>query len=256
MLFARGHKVGLLVIAFCVAAASVPARADYPVAPDVVVFCEPTLLHPIADAAALWRSKTGVPVRIFTSPTWALLQQIAHNARDDVVIGEGETTAAGATVRQLIKAETLQRLWRNRLVVAALAKAGSVNLAGLAGKAPIAIVDPSVAVAGAEGEKALQSLGLWDAVQANAIGVVDTADAAFLLEQGKVRLALVYATDAAADPSFAVTDRLPELSYSPIIYWVAQTEHSLSPNAGEFIAFLHQTEAQERLRADGLEVLP
>jgi molybdate transport system substrate-binding protein len=256
MLFARGHKVWQLVIVLFVAAASVPARADYPVAPDVVVFCEPTLLHPIADAAALWRSETGVPVRIFTSPTWALLQQIAHHARDDVVIGEGETTAAGATVRQLIKAETLQRLWRNRLVVAALAKAGSVNLAGLAGKAPIAIVDPAVAVAGAEGEKALQSLGLWDAVQANAVGVVDTADAAFLLEQGKVRLALVYATDAAADPSFAVTDRLPEASYSPIIYWVAQTEHSLSPNAGEFIAFLHQTEAQERLRADGLEVLP
>jgi molybdate transport system substrate-binding protein len=256
MLFARAQNVWLIVIAFCVGTISVPAHADYPVAPDVVVFCEPTLQHAVTDVAALWRKETGVPVRIFTSPTWALLQQISHHARDDVVIGEGETTAAEATERQLIKAETLQRLWRNRLVVAALAKAGSVNLAGLAGKAPIAIVDPPVAVAGAEGEKALQSLGLWDAVQANAVGVVDTADAAFLLEQGKVRLALVYATDAAADPSFAVADRLPDASYSPIVYWVAETQHSLSPNAGKFIAFLHQADTQERLRADGLEVLP
>ena len=246
----------LLALAFCVGVTSVPARADYPVAPDVVVFCEPTLQHAVVDVAALWRNETGVTVRIFTSPTWALLQQIAHHARDDVVIGEGDTTAAAATERQLIKAETLQRLWRNRLVVAALAKAGSVNLAALAGKAPIAIVDPPVAVAGAEGEKALQSLGLWDAVQANAVGVVDTADAAFLLEQGKVRLALVYATDAAADPSFAVAERLPDASYRPIVYWVAQTQHSLSPNAGKFIAFLHQADAQERLRTDGLEVLP
>src|SRR5271168_852748 len=205
MLFARGHKVWLLAIAFCVGAISVPARADYPVAPDVVVFCEPTLQHAVADVAALWRKETGVAVRIFTSPTWALLQQISHHARSDLVIGEGDTMAAAATERHLIKAETLQHLWRNQLVVAALAKAGAVNLAGLAGKVPIAIVDPPVAVAGTEGEKALQSLGLWDAVQANAIGVVDTADAAFLLEQGKVRLALVYATDAAADPSFAVT---------------------------------------------------
>jgi len=93
-------------------------------------------------------------------------------------------------------------------------------------------------------------------VQVNAVGVVDTADAAFLLEQGKVRLALVYATDAAADPSVAVVDRLPDASYSPIVYWVAETQHSLSPNAGKFIAFLHQTDAQERLHADGLEVLP
>ena len=252
----RRHNVWLLAIAFCVGATSVPARADYPVAPDVVVFCEPTLQHAVADVAALWRNETGVPVRIFTSPTWALLQQISHHARSDLVIGEGDTMAAAATERHLIKAETLQHLWRNRLVVAALAKAGSVNLAGLAGKAPIAIVDPPVAVAGTEGEKALQSLGLWDAVQANAIGVVDTADAAFLLEQGKVRVALVYATDAAADPSFAVAERLPDASYRPIVYWVAQTQHSLSPNAGKFIAFLHQADAQERLRTDGLEVLP
>jgi molybdate transport system substrate-binding protein len=172
------------------------------------------------------------------------------------MVGEGDTTAATATERHLIKAETLQRLWRNRLVTAALAKTGSVNLAGLAGKEPIAIVDPPVAVAGAEGEKALQSLGLWNAVQANAVGVVDTADAAFLLEQGKVRLALVYATDAAADPSFAVADRLPDASYSPIVYWVAEPQYSLSPNAGKFIDFLHQSNAQQRLHADGLEVLP
>ena len=82
------------------------------------------------------------------------------------------------------------------------------------------------------------------------------SDAAFLLEQGKVRLALVYATDAAADPSVAVVDRLPDASYSPIVYWVAEPQHSLSPNAGKFIAFLQQTDAQERLHADGLEVLP
>jgi molybdate transport system substrate-binding protein len=255
-LFARGQNVWLFAIAVCVGATTAPARADYPVAPDVVVFCEPTLQHAVTDVAALWRNETGVPVRIFTSPTWALLQQIAHHARDDVVIGEGDTWAAEATEQHLIKAETLQRLWRNRLIVAALARAGPANLAGLAGKEPIAIVDPPVAVAGAEGEKVLQSLGLWDAVQANAVGVVDTADAAFLLAQGKVRLALVYATDAVTDPSFAVADRLPDASYSPIVYWVAEPEHSLSPNAGKFIAFLRQTDAQERLRADGLEVLP
>ena len=256
MSLARGHNVWLLAFAFCLGATAIPARADYPVAPDVVVFCEPTLQQAVADVAGLWRKETGVPVRIFTSPTWALLQQIAHHARDDVVIGEGDTRAAEATEQHLIKAETLQRLWRNRLIVAALAKAGPGNLAELAGKEPIAIVDPPVAVAGAEGEKALQSLGLWDAVQVNAVGVVDTADAAFLLEQGKVRLALVYATDAGADPSFAVVDRLPDASYSPIVYWVAEPQPSLSPNASKFIAFLRQTDAQERSHADGLEVLP
>src|SRR5271165_2796871 len=40
MLFARAQNLWLIVIAFCVGTISVPAHADYPVAPDVVVFCE------------------------------------------------------------------------------------------------------------------------------------------------------------------------------------------------------------------------
>jgi molybdate transport system substrate-binding protein len=262
----------LLVLAMHVAArapahAGIPvAHAGYPVAPDVVVFCEPTLRHALTDVGSLWRSQTGIPVRVFTSPTRALLEQIAHHARDDVLIGESDAEADAATGRQLIKPETLRRLWRNQLVVAALetslrnassgSSAGSFNLAALAGKAPIAIVDPWAAVAGADTEKALQSLGLWQAVSGNSIGVVGTADAAFLLEQGKVKLAVVYATDVAADPDFAIADKLPAASYQPVVYWVALTEHALSPNSAKFVAFLDKAQAQQQLHADGLEVLP
>jgi molybdate transport system substrate-binding protein len=256
---------GFVLLASALGAVST-ARADYPVAPDVVLFCEPTLQHAVTDVGRLWQKQTDVPVRIFTSPTWALLQQIAHHARDDVVIGEGDDEAAAATERQLIKPETLQRVWRNQLVVAALAaniekasagsSAASDKLAAVAGKAPIAIVDPWAATAGADSEKALQSLGLWQAVSGKSVGVVGTEDASYLLAQGKVQLAVVYATDVAARPSFTITDRLPAASYPPIVYWVAQTEHALSPNAAKFIAFLHGAEVQQRLRADRLEVLP
>jgi molybdate transport system substrate-binding protein len=247
-------------------AAIAPARAAYVVAPDVVVFCEPTLQHTITDLGALWRKQTGIPVRVFTSPTWALLEQISHRARSDIVIGEGEAASNAATERHLIRPETLRRLWRNQLVVAAtvdeIANAKSTspsrahNLAALAGNGPIALVDPATALAGAEGKRALQALGLWEAVSSRSVGVVDTADASYLLAEGKVQLALVYATDVAADPAFAVTDRFPASSYAQIVYWIAQTHNALSPNAENFVAFLHHAQAQERLRADGLEVLP
>jgi molybdate transport system substrate-binding protein len=248
------------------------AYADYPVAPDVVLFCEPTLRHAVADVAALWQKQTDVPVRVFTSPTSAMLQQIAHHARDDVIIGEGEAAAATASAHQLIKPETLRHLWRNELVVAArgvdVEKAsagvkasagpsgGAGKLAALAGKVRIAIVDPWAATAGADSEKALQSLGLRQAVSENSTGAVGTEDASFLLAQAKVQLAIVYATDVASNSALAVADRLPAASYPPIVYWVAQTEHALSPNAAKFIAFLHAANAQQRVRADGLEVLP
>lgn len=250
--------IGLMVAA--------PALAAYAVAPDVVVFCEPTLRPAVNDAASLWRARTDVPVRVFASPTWALLQQIAHHARDDVVIGEGDGEAQDATARDLVKPQTLQRLWRNRLVVAALKSAtanpgpGSPStmggLAALAGKVPIAVVDPWAAAAGSDSEKSLQALGLWQAVSTNSIGAPDTADAGYLLTNGKVRLAIVYATDVAADARLTIGERLPAASYPPIVYWTAETQHALSPNTARFIAFLQDPAVRRRLPADGLELSP
>jgi molybdate transport system substrate-binding protein len=250
-----------LVLALVLGTAS-PGRAAYPVAPDVVVFCEPTLRHALTDVAGLWRSQSGIKVRIFTAPTTALLlAQIARRARDDIVIGEGDANAATAKNQQLIKPDSVHPLGLNQLVIAALssnaaAANGGDSLAAIAGKKTVAIVDPWAAVAGADSKQALQSLGLWQKVSANSIGVIGTADAAYLLAEGKARLAIIYGTDVAGDTAFTTVERLPAASYPPVVYWVAETAHALSPNAAKLIAFLSSAAARDRLRADGLELLP
>jgi molybdate transport system substrate-binding protein len=76
------------------------------------------------------------------------------------------------------------------------------------------------------------------------------------LRQGKARLAIVYATDVAANPALTVAEKLPASSYPPVVYWVAEAAHALSPNTAKFIAFLTSAAAQDRLRADGVEVSP
>jgi molybdate transport system substrate-binding protein len=126
----------------------------------------------------------------------------------------------------------------------------------IASKKTIAIVDPWAAAAGADSKQVLESLGLWQKVSAKSIGVAGTADAAFLLSRGKARLAIVYATDVAADPTLTVVEKLPASSSPPVVYWVAETTHALSPNAAKFIAFLSSATARDRLQADGLEVSP
>jgi molybdate transport system substrate-binding protein len=255
----------LLPIALlCAIAGGAPARADYPVAPDVVVFCEPTLRQMVTRLGAEWTKETGVPVRIFAAPNWANAAMGAHHTRDDVFIGEGDIAEA----KDLIKNDTVLKLWQNKLVAAALAdqvqKARTVSpppplpldLASLAGKEPIAIVDPAVAEAGKQTQTALQTLGLRNAVNSDSIGVVDTADAAFLLSHGKVKLAILYASDVSGYPDFAVTDTLPANDSQPIVYWAAQTAGALSPNAAKFLAFLGRPEVREQGKAAGLEVLP
>lgn len=254
-----------LLVLCAIAAASAPARADYPVAPDVVVFCEPTLRPLVIALGMQWRDETGVPVRVFSAPTGANLAEVAHHTRDDVIIAEGDAAAARAAAQNLVKSTTVVRLWRNRLVAATLAGAVQkaressppemLDLPSLAGKEIVAIVDPGVATAGDEGKQALQKLGLWEAISAKSIGVPDTSDAAFLLSTGKVRLAVLYASDVAARRDFAVTDTLPA-GVAPIVYWAAETQRALSPNSAKFLSFLQRPEVRGRGRDAGLEVLP
>ena len=88
------------------------------------------------------------------------------------------------------------------------------------------------------------------------MGVVDTADAAYLLKTGKVRLARPLRDGRRCRSGLRRHRQLPAASYGPIVYWAAETHHAMSPNVAEFVAFLRQPEAQERIKADGLEVLP
>jgi molybdate transport system substrate-binding protein len=243
----------LAALALFAALANTPARAEYLVAPDVVVFCEPTLQPALAKLAATWRQQTGIPVRFFPSPTPLMLEQLARHPRSDLIIGEGSAAADAAIGRNLIKPETRFALWRGRLVVAT-AEAKAPTLAASAGMVPIALVDPDVASAGAETRNAMVALGLWEAVQRRMVGVADTTDAAFLLAQGQAKLALVYATDVAANPTFSIADTLPDDSYGPVLYWVAETQNALSPNTKKFETFLRQ--APMETANDGLEVSP
>jgi molybdenum ABC transporter molybdate-binding protein len=237
---------------------SLPAHAQFVVAPDVVVYCEPTLRPVVAEIAKAWRRESGVPVRLFASPTAAILEQIGHRARADLIIGEGEAAGAAAAERHIIKPETRLPLWRNRLVVAARGEAAPLVPADLAtqlGAAPVAIVDPPVGSAGANSRAALAALGLWPKLEHHAVGVVDTADAAFLLTHGTVSFAVLYASDVAAGPGFNIAAPLPDAAYPPVLYWMAETQNQLSPETAAFATFLREAPAQQAARAAGLEVM-
>src|SRR5690349_13367338 len=107
-----------LALVLAAVTATRAARADEYIAPDVVVFCEPTLEPVLAEIGALWRRRGGAPVRIFAAPTPLLLEQVGHGIRCDIVIGEGDAGASTALERHLIRPETRFGGWRNRLVVA------------------------------------------------------------------------------------------------------------------------------------------
>jgi molybdate transport system substrate-binding protein len=235
-------------------AGAVAHAEDFP--PDLVVFCEPTLRPALVEIGSLWQNRTGTPVRVIAAPTPLLLEQLSHHIRSDLIVAQGDPVQA--TERQLIKPDTRFDAWRNRLVVAQKATQPMNSwLAALRdGNGRIALVDAALATEGTATQQALEAAGLLDAAAGRSIGTADTAEAAFLLATGAARFAVIDATDLAADPGFASAGTLPEDTYPPIRYWIAQTDAAVSPDTARFQAFLRDKPAQEIARRNGLEVLP
>jgi molybdate transport system substrate-binding protein len=239
--------------------AAMPAVRAEVSAPDVVVFCDPTVSHAVQDLGAFWRGRTGIPVRVFPAPTKLLLEMTAHGVHVDMLILQGDKAMDDAVSRKLVKPETRFSAWRTRLVLARRAGQGTPapDLAtALAQNTHVAIVDPGVDPAGDESQAALEGAGVLPLPADKSLGVVGTPDADFLLASGDVGLALVYATDLAAEPGFALAAPVPDGSYPPITYSVAIVTNPISANAEQFRLFLRSTEAQQRLKALGLEVSP
>ncbi len=225
------------------------------VAPDVVVFTEATMVHAIGDVGQMWRSQTGVPVRVFASPTKLLLEEIAHGVRSDVLIGQGEQEFADALARKLVQPQPVLDAWRDRLVLARRGPAAPSDLATALAAAPrLAVVDAAVAASGQQSHAALAAAGT--PLPGRVTGVVDTADAVFLLRSDAADAALVYTSDLAAEPGLAAAASVPDALYTAAVFKIAVSRVARSPNTDRFIAFLGSPQAAEVMREDGLEVLP
>jgi ABC-type molybdate transport system substrate-binding protein len=238
-----------------------PARAEDPMAaPDVVMFCEPTLHGMLRAAGEQYRARTGVPVRLFPSPTRLILQQIARGLRCDLLaIETGDDVGMQAAAPHL--REQVQPGWSNRLVIATRAPISvAVPLPQVLDRqGKIALVDAGVDPSGRRTRQALAATGMLDAVMRRSIGTVGTADALFLLAGGDASAAILYATDLyvgdrADDASLAVAAQLPPSSYESPRYALAVTGNVVSVNAVPFMGFLQGAEANPVLRMAGLEI--
>ncbi len=229
-----------------------PARAEtLPDWPDVVVFCEPTLQHAMTEMGAVFRAQTGTKVRVFVAPGSMLVRQ-ANHTRNDVLVLQGSAAMDEAARIYAIRPETRVTVGGNRLVVARQG-AGSGDRGGLAaaiGSRTVAAVDPGVPeLTGGATRRALDAAGLNPKIA----GVVETADAVFLLETGAVERAIVFATDVAADPALSVAAVIPVESYPRVTYLAAVSHDARGATPGRFLALLTSPEGQKRLHETGLE---
>ena len=115
--------------------------------------------------------------------------------------------------------------------------------------------DVKAVPAGKYGKAALESLGVWSAVEGKVAQAENVRAALKLVATGEAALGIVYKTDARAEPKVKVIGTFPADSHPPIVYPVAVTAGSKNPDAAEMVKFLQTAKAQDIFKAQGFTIL-
>jgi molybdate transport system substrate-binding protein len=247
----RGALPALVALA---AVAALPAHAR-----DLVVYGEPTLKPVLASLGALWRAKGNSEVHVFVAPTDLSFEQIAREARCDVIFALDGPATDAAEERELFDADSKVTAFGNSLVLVgrAPAPASAADLRALVDGKRLAIANPGRDVAGSYGIVALRAAGVpLDPVGTDVMVAESAAGVLQFLADGKADVGIVYASDAAANPQVRVLARLDAATYPPIAYVAAQAANADGDSDSEgFIDFLTMPEAKAVIAAAGLTPL-
>lgn len=238
-----------------------PASAQAQPSPPVVVFAAASLKNAMDSIAARFGQATGVAVAVSYGGSPAMARQIEQGAPADVVLLADLDWMDYLAARGQIRPETRRNLLGNDLVlVAPLDRTAPVDLtpgalaSALAG-GRLAVANVESVPAGKYAKAALQSLGVWNEVSGRLAEAENVRAALAFVARGEAPLGIVYGSDARSEPGVRVAARFPAASHPPIIYPVALTAASRSPQAQAFLDALRSPEARADFTREGFQVL-
>ena len=223
---------------------------------EVTVFAAASLKTAVDEIAADYTEATGIKVTLSYAGSPALARQIEGGAPADIFLSASSAWMDDLAAKSLIQTDTRRDLLGNRLILVGPAGAapvtidGGLDLAALlaGGKLSMALVDS--VPAGQYGKEALETLGLWAAVEPSVVQSENVRAALKLVALGEAPLGVVYASDAVAEPGVAVLGTFPEESHRPITYPGALTV-TASAEAAAFHLYLSGNDAMAVFTANG-----
>jgi molybdate transport system substrate-binding protein len=264
MRLTRRILAALALGVLALAPGSGPARAAEP----VVVFAAASLKNALDDASAAWTKATGRTVRISYAGSNALAKQIEAGAPADLFVSADQAWMDYVEKAGLLKPGSRVDLLRNALVLIApgprdagadpriaLAPDLGPTLTRLLGGGKLAMATIDAVPAGKYGKAALEKLGAWDAVKGQVAQAENVRAALLLVARGEAPLGIVYATDAAADPSVHVLATFPSDSHPPIVYPAALLKESRNPDAAALLTDLRGPAARGAFERQGFTVV-
>ena len=238
------------------AAAAGLAAAAAVQAAELTVSAAASLSSAFKDVAQAYeRQHPGAKLLLNFGGSGALLRQIANGAPVDVFAPADEDTLDQAERQGLLASGQRRDFARNTLVlvVPRATARPPAPLGALAQPAlrKVAIGQPASVPAGRYARRALESAGLWPAVQGKAVYTQNVRQALDYVARGEVDAGFVYATDAAAMKD-AVSVAFAVPLQGGVRYPIAPVAASPAKDeAARFIAFVLSPAGQAVLGAHG-----
>ncbi|NJS38424.1 MAG: molybdate ABC transporter substrate-binding protein [Rhodobacteraceae bacterium] len=231
-------------------------------ADEVVVFAAASLKDALDAVAADFQASTGHTVTISYAGSNALAKQIIEGAPADIFLSAAVNWMDEVEKAGLIVDGTRSDLLGNTLVLIAHGKGASpvtigpgFDLAGLLGDGKLSMAMVDAVPAGQYGKASLESLGVWETVEASVAQSENVRAALTLVSTGEAPFGIVYATDAAADDNVTIVGTFPADSHKPIVYPGALLTGAADPADKAFFEALSADAADAKFSEQGFAIL-
>jgi molybdate transport system substrate-binding protein len=241
----------------CLAAAPATVAAE-----EITVFAAASMTNALSEIEAGFEAATGHDLVVSLAGSSALARQIQQGAPADIFISASSDWMDTIEADGLIEDGSRFDLVGNSIVLVAFGpEAGPVeigpdlDLAGLLGDGRLAMALVDAVPAGVYGKAALESLGLWDGVEARVAQADNVRAALAFVATGEAPYGIVYATDAAAEHNVRIIGTFPADTHTPIVYPAADLANRDVPAEAEFLDYLRGPEARAAFERQGFTVL-
>lgn len=222
---------------------------------SLLVLAAASLTDVLPRVAARWEEAEGTAVRFSFDATSRLAPQVLQGVPADLFFSADEAWMDWVAERGGIEEDSRVSLLANELVLVVPSRSDfrpgdpadlvSPNLDRLA------LAGENVP-AGRYGRSALESLGIWESVADRVVRAGNVRGALEWAARGEVNAAVVYRTDALAEPRVEVAFTFPQDTHPPITYPAAVVRGAPEEAAARrFLAFCETPAAREVFRASG-----
>jgi molybdate transport system substrate-binding protein len=254
----RLHR-SILAALVVVTLVSAPLRAA---ADTITVFAAASMANAMAEIEERFEAATGHDVVVSLAGSSAQARQIQEGAPADVFISANPDWMNALEADGLLEAGTRLDLLSNSLALIAhgtdaeaVEIGPDLDLAGLLGDGRLAMALVDAVPAGVYGRAALESLGLWDDVEAQVAQSDNVRTALALVALGEASLGIVYSTDAVAEENVTVVGTFPADTHPPILYPAAALANRDVPAVAEFLQYLRGPEARDAFEHQGFVIV-